>query len=302
MFTARNKGRLALGAAVVGAALALSGCAASDPLDSGTDEGTSETITIGSQAYYSNEIIAEIYAQALENAGFTVEREFNIGQRDAYLPSLENGEIDLFPEYSGNLLQFYDPETTATTSDDVYAALQDALPEGLVVLDQSSATDQDSYNVTAEFAETNNVASLADLAAVTVPLTLGGAAELEERPYGPAGLLEKYGVTVGFTATGDTTVEDLLAGTVNIANVYSADPRIQTEDLVTLDDPEGLFLASNVVPLVNADIADSIADVINGVSAKLDPAGLVALNVQSTVDELSSAEIATQWLTDNGLI
>ena len=89
---------------------------------------------------------------------------------------------------------------------------------------------------------------------------------------------------------------------INIANVYSADPRIQTEDLVTLADPEGLFLASNVVPLVNADIADEIADVINAVSAKLTPEGLVALNVQSTVDQKSSADIATQWLTEQGLI
>ncbi|MDP3208444.1 MAG: glycine betaine ABC transporter substrate-binding protein, partial [Rhodoglobus sp.] len=95
MFTARNKGRLALGAVVVGAALALSGCASGDPLDPGTDTGSSETITVGSQAYYSNEIVAEIYAQALENAGFTVDRQFQIGQRDAYLPSLENGEVDL---------------------------------------------------------------------------------------------------------------------------------------------------------------------------------------------------------------
>ena len=304
MFTARNKGRLALGAVVVGAALALSGCAAGDPLDPGTDSdsGDSDTIVIGSQAYYSNEIIAEIYAQALENAGFEVERNFQIGQRDAYLPALESGEVDLFPEYSGNLLQFYDPETTATTSDDVYAALQDVLPEGLVVLDQSSATDQDSYNVTAAFADQYSLSSLADLASVDVPLTLGGAPELEERPYGPTGLLEKYGVTVGFSATGDTTVEDLLAGTVNIANVYSADPRIQTEDLVTLADPEGLFLASNVVPLVNADIADEIAEVINAVSAALTPEGLVDLNVQSTVDEKSSADIATAWLTEQGLI
>jgi len=303
MFTARNKGRLALGAVVVGAALALSGCASGDPLDSGTDDsGSSETITIGSQAYYSNEIIAEIYAQALENAGFTVERQFNIGQRDAYLPSLENGDVDLFPEYTGNLLQFYSPDTTATTSDDVYAELADALPEGLTVLDQASATDQDSYNVTKEFADANNLASLEDLAAVTVPLTLGGAAELEERPYGPAGLLSVYGATVGFSATGDTTVEDLLAGTVNIANVYSADPRIQTENLVTLEDPKGLFLASNVVPLVNADIADSIADVINAVQAKLTPEGLVALNVQSTVDQESSEDIAKAWLSENGLV
>ncbi len=303
MFTARNKGRLALGAVVVGAALALSGCASGDPLDSGSSEtGSSETITIGSQAYYSNEIIAEIYAQALENAGFTVERDFNIGQRDAYLPSLENGDVDLFPEYTGNLLQYYSPDTKATTSDDVYAELKTALPDGLTVLDQSAATDQDSYNVTKEFADANNLKSLEDLSKVTVPLTLGGNAELEERPYGPQGLLSLYGATVGFSATGDTTVEDLLAGTINIANVYSADPRIQTENLVTLADPKGLFLASNVVPLVNADIADSIADVINAVQAKLTAEGLVALNVESTVDQKSSADIAKKWLEDNDLL
>ncbi len=305
MFTAKNKGRLAIGAVAVGVALALSGCASGDPLDSGTgsdSNGDSETITVGSQAYYSNEIIAEIYAQALENAGFTVDRQFNIGQRDAYLPSLENGDVDLFPEYTGNLLQFYDAETTATTADDVYAALAGALPDGLTVLDQAEATDEDSYNVTAKFAADNNLESLADLKDVSTPLTLGGNAELEERPYGPAGLLETYGATVGFSATGDTTVEDLVAGTVNIANVYSADPRIQTEDLVTLDDPEGLFLASNVVPLVNADVADSIADVINAVQAKLTAEGLVAMNVESTVDQKSPADIATAWLTDNGLL
>src|SRR5699024_5371777 len=103
-----------------------------------------------------------------------------------------------------------------------------ALPETLTVLEQSSATDQDSYNVTREFAEQNGLSSLSDLAGVDVPLVLGGAPELEQRPYGPSGLQAMYGVTVQFQATGDTTVEDLLAGTVNIANVYSADPRIQT--------------------------------------------------------------------------
>ncbi len=305
MFTAKNKGRLAIGAVVVGAALALSGCASGNPLDTGSSSSapnTSKTITVGSQAYYSNEIIAEIYSQALENAGFTVDRRFNIGQRDAYLPSLENGDIGLFPEYTGNLLQFYDATTKATTSDDVYAALAGALPAGLTVLNQATATDQDSYNVTAKFAADNNLKSLADLKNVKTPLTLGGNAELEQRPYGPSGLLTTYGATVGFSATGDTTVEDLIAGTVNIANVYSADPRIQTKNLVTLSDPKGLFLASNVVPLVNASIADSIAGVINAVQAKLTPEGLVAMNVESTVDQKSSADIAKKWLTDNKLL
>lgn len=304
MFTARNKGRLAMTATVVGAALALAGCASGDPLDPSTEPdagGSGETIVVGSQAYYSNEIIAEIYAQALENAGFEVERNLNIGQRDAYIPAIEAGEVDLFPEYTGNLLQYYVPETEATASDEVYEELQGALPEGLQVLDQSPATDQDSYNVTAAFAEENGLESIADLAGVE-GLILGGNPELAERPYGPTGLQEVYGVTVEFQATGETTVESLLAGVVNIANVYSADPRIGENDLVTLDDPEGLFLASNVVPLASADLPQEAIDLINEISAALTAEGLVALNVQSTVDQLSAAEIAEGWLTENGFL
>lgn len=298
----------ALVATAATAVLALTACGGgSDPLaeDTTSSDGggsaSSDTIVVGSQAYYSNEIIAEIYAQALEAEGFTVERNFSIGQRDAYMPALESGEVQLFPEYTGNLLQFFDPETTATSPDDVYAALQEALPDGLTVLDQSTASDQDSYNVTEAFATENDLTSLSDLAGLDVPLTLGGPAELEQRPYGPQGLKDVYGVDVSFVATGDTTVQDLVAGTVNIANVFSADPRIQTEKLVTLEDPEGLFLASNVVPLVNVDIADEIADVINPVSEALTPEGLVALNVESTVDQRSPEDIAADWLSENGL-
>jgi osmoprotectant transport system substrate-binding protein len=302
MFAARNKGRLAMTAVAVGVALTLAGCGSSSGDGSGDGgDGDATTIVVGSQAYYSNEIIAEIYAQALENAGFEVTRNFQIGQRDAYLPALENGEVQVFPEYTGNLLQYYDPETTATKSDDVYAALTDALPDGLTVLDQSPATDQDSYNVTKEFAEANGLESIGDLAGVD-GLILGGAPELEERPYGPSGLQSVYGVTVAFQATGDTTVDSLTQGVINIANVYSADPRIESAGLVTLADPEGLFLASNVVPLVSSDVADEIADVLNPISAALTPEGLVALNVESVDHQKSSADIATGWLTDNGFL
>ena len=303
MFTARNKGRLALTAVAVGVALTLAGCGSSNGGGSGDegDGGDKGTIVVGSQAYYSNEIIAEIYSQALENAGYEVTRNFQIGQRDVYLPALESGEVQVFPEYTGNLLQYYDPETTATKSDDVYAALADALPDGLTVLDQSPATDQDSYNVTKEFAEANGLESIGDLAGVD-GLILGGAPELEERPYGPSGLQSVYGVTVAFQATGDTTVDSLTQGVINIANVYSADPRIESAGLVTLADPEGLFLASNVVPLVSSDIADEVADVLNPISAALAPEGLVELNVESVDEQKSSADIATGWLTDNGFL
>ena len=302
MSTARTRLSLALAGTAV-AALALAGCASSDPLEGGSGSAGSDdssTVVIGSQAYYSNEIIAEIYAQALEANGFEVERNFNIGQRDTYMPAIEEGSIDLFPEYTGNLLQYFEPDATATTPDDVYAALQDALPDGLAVLEQSPATDQDSYNVTAAFAEENDVTSIADLAGIE-GLVLGGAPELEERPYGPTGLKELYDVTVTFNPTADTTVDELVAGNIHVANVYSANPRIETDDLVTLEDPKGLFLASNVVPLVNAEIADEVSDVINAVSTALTPEGLVALNVQSTQDERSPEDIAADWLSENGL-
>jgi len=305
MFTAPKKRLVAAAAALVGAAIALAGCASSNPLDtpttSGSAGGDTGTIVVGSQAYYSNEIIAEIYAQALEKAGFTVERKFQIGQRDAYLPSIESGEITLFPEYTGNLLQFFDASTTARTPDDVYAALKDALPDNLTVLDQATASDQDSYTVTSAFASANDLTTIADLAKVTEPLTLGGPPELADRPYGPTGLKDAYGVDVTFKGTGDTTVDELVAGTINVANVFTADPRIKTDDLKVLEDPKGLFLASNVVPLVNKDVASKIADVINPVQAKLTPEGLIALNVQSTVDKKSSADIAKAWLAENGL-
>ena len=127
----RITSRLALAAsALTITALALTACGSSGSLTAPEETssgaaGASDTITIGSQAYYSNEIIAEIYAQALEGAGFTVERTFNIGQRDAIIPSLQDGTIQLTPEYTGNLLQYFDKATTATTTDDIFAHLSE---------------------------------------------------------------------------------------------------------------------------------------------------------------------------------
>ena len=278
--------------AVAGVLLGAAGCAASDDGDA---------IVIGSQGYYSNEIIAEIYAQALEHEGITVDRQFQLGQRDVYMPALEAGEIDLFPEYTGNLLQYFDPQATVTETDAVYDELTQVLPESLLALAMSPATDQDSYNVTAGFAAENNLVSIEDL--VGIPgLILGGAPELAERPYGPNGLQQVYGVTVEFDATGETTVDTLAEGLINMANVYSADPRIAELSLVTLEDPKGLFLASNVVPIVNSERADEVRSIIDAVSVAMTPAALVAMNVKSVDEKQSAAVIAKAWLTENGFL
>ncbi|MEA1263939.1 ABC transporter substrate-binding protein [Microbacterium sp. STF-2] len=303
MFTAR-KSRLALaGGAALAAVLVLGGCANSNPLDAPSEGSSSggDTIVIGSQAYYSNEIIAEIYAQALEGADIKVDRQFNIGQRDAYMPDIESGAIDLFPEYTGNLLEYLDKDATATSPEDVYAALKEALPKGLTALDYAEASDQDTYTVLKSFAEENGLTTIGDLSKVTTPVTIGAAPEFEQRPYGPAAAKEVYGVDLGFSATGPTTLESLLAGEIQVADIYSADPAFQTEDIVALEDPENIILASNVVPIASSDVADEISDVINAVSKKLTAEELVGLNVQSTVDQKSAEDIAKKWLADNDL-
>jgi len=295
-------------AALLAGGLALTACGGGDPLDSDSEPeaGSGDAIVIGSQDYYSNEIIAEIYAQALEGAGYDVDRQFRIGQREVYLPEIEGGSIDLLPEYTGNLLQYWEPDTEARLSDDVYAELKDATPDGLRVLDQSPATDQDSYMVTRDFADTWKLERIDDLANVDTSLTLGGNSEAETRPYGPDGLAEVYGIEgVKFTPIedggGPLTVKALKDGSIQLAIIYSADPTVAQNDLVALEDTKGVFLASHVVPLASDRVDDDAADVIDAVSAAMSADDLVALNAQSVDDELPAEQIAKEWLAKQDL-
>ena len=307
MFTARGKRSVLAVGLVAAATLALSACGG-NPLDepssdAGSGSGDSETIVVGSQGYYSNEIIAEIYAQALEGAGFTVEKQLNIGQRDAYMPEVESGEINVFPENTGSLLEYLsEDEVDVTAPEDVYTALTEALPDGLTALDYAEASDQDTYTVLKSFAEENDLTSIGDLKNVTSQVTIGAPPEFEQRPYNPAAAKEVYGVDLAFSATGPTTLESLLAGEIQVADIYTADPAFETEDIVALEDPENLIISSNVVPIVSSDIADEVSEVLNAISAKLTAEELVSLNVLSTVDQQSSADIAKKWLEDNDLV
>ncbi|CAN5272114.1 ABC transporter substrate-binding protein [soil metagenome] len=262
---------------------------------------------MGSQAYYANEIIAEIYSQALEDGGYTIERNYQIGQREVYLPQLEDGKIDVFPEYIGGLDQALNSDAAGGTADEVYADVERLLPEGLTLLDLAAASDQDSWTVTEAFADKYKLTDIASLKNVTEPIIVGGNAELETRPYGPTALKEKYGITIaGFTAVQDSggplTVKALVDNEIQLANIYTADPNIQTNKLVALADPDGLFFPQNVVPVVSAKVDDKAKDILNAVSAKLSSADLVGLNSESVNDKKSSEAIASAWLKKVGLV
>ena len=291
-------------ATAVLASLTLASCGTVESLE-GRASMDASTIVVGSQDYYSNQIIAEVYAQALEGAGFRVDRQLRIGQREVYMPEIEAGAIDVFPEYTGNLLQYLDQNASAHTSQEVYDALATALPMGLRALDQSPATDQDSYVVTSTFAAEHSVTSIGDLAGAG-PLVLGGNSELETRPYGPMGLAQTYGVSVDFTPIEDSggplTIKALKDGDIQLANIYSSDPALAEGTLTVLEDPDGLFLASHVVPLASSRVGEDAAAVINRVSGALTSADLVEMNRASTKDQKSASQIAREWLASEGLL
>lgn len=292
------------------ALLALTAC--TDP-DDVQDDGAEETeeatgsVSVGSADFPESEIIAEIYAQALEAEGVEVERNFQIGAREVYLPAMENAEIDLMPDYTGNLLSYLDPETTATSAEDIEAELPEALPEGLDILYPAPAENKDSLNVTEEFAEDNDVESIGDLAELD-QVSLAANPEFAERSYGIPGMEEIYGITdVDFTAISDgggpATVQALLDGTVDVADIYTTTPAIEENDLVTLEDPEEMIAAQHVVPIIRTDAMDeSAVDILNQVSVALTTETLMEMNALNSGEDVQEpGTIAADWLEENGL-
>jgi len=288
------------------AALALTSCGGGDPLeeDAESEGAQGEALVVGSQQYYSNTIIAELYAQALEAADIEVEREFEIGQREVYVSELESGAIDVFPEYAGNFLQYYDDASEAATLEEITAELESTLPDGLRALEPAEATDQDSFVVTAEFAEENDLTEVADLAGIE-DLRIAANSEFETRPYGPEGLQDVYGVDITVVPVQDSggplTLDALLEGDVEVADLYSADPSIESENLVVLEDTEELVLPQNVIPVVSERVDEDAAAVIDEVNAALSAEELVSLNSQSVEDQADPADLATEWLSEQGL-
>lgn len=315
--------RIALGTAVAASALLLTACGgSSSPISSGTTPSTSGSsasagspsapgggdvsITVGSANFQENVVLANIYAEALKSKGVKVSTKLNIGSREAYIPGLKDGSIDLIPEYSGVLLQYFDKAATAVSADDVFAALQKAVPDTLTVLDKSAAEDKDSVAVTKATAAKYKLTSIADLASVAGKLTFGGAPEFKIRPDGIPGLAKNYGVTFGsykvLDAGGPLTVNALKNGQVDAADLFTTDPAFTADDFVALEDPKNNFAAQNVLPLINkAKATPAVTDALNAVSAKLTTESLIGMLTKVYNDKADPNAVAKEWLGSVGL-
>jgi osmoprotectant transport system substrate-binding protein len=296
-------------ALLASATVVLAACGSSNPLGGGEISGDLKTITVGSADFTESKIIAEIYAQALEANDFQVSRQFGIGSRETYIPAVQDHSIDLIPEYTGNLLQYFDEDTHVTTPDAVVLGLLRALPGDLSILYPSPAEDKDTVAVSAETAQRWNLKTIGDLAAHSPEVKFGGPSEFISRAEGLPGLKEKYGLDItpaNFVAISDgggpATVRALTDGTVQAANIFSTSPAIELNDLVVLEDPKNNFLAANVVPLVASQKkSDELKTVLDAVSARLTTEALIELN--SAVEGnrgVDPDEAAETWVADNG--
>lgn len=307
----RPRTRLSVLAAVAALLLPLSACGG-DPTSTATsDSGGSETITIGSANFPENELLAEIYAQSLEAQDVTVQRKLNIGARELYLKALDDGSIDLIPEYNGALLAALSPKGEVpqdiSTPEEVYDALQKVLPEGLETLPQSAAEDKDTLSVTQETAAKYDLKTIDDLKPVAGELSLAAGPEFDKRFQGIIGLKEVYGLTFkefkALDPGGPLTKAALKKGDVQVANIFSTDSAIETDDLVVLEDTKNLFLAENVLPLIRSSKVDStVEEALNKVSEALTTEDLTTYLAMVQVDKQDPATVAEQYLTDKKLI
>jgi osmoprotectant transport system substrate-binding protein len=324
--------KLALGASLL--TLVVSACttgggspSASASADSGSSAaaesgaaGDLPEITVGSAGFYESALVAEIYAQALEAKGFTVNRQLELGARDVQFSAYASGEINLMPEYIGSLVRFLAEnqdlagEATAD-SDETLTALNDQLGQldpASVAFEASPGTDADGFVVRQETADELGLATMSDLAEVAGDLTWGLPPECGDNPSCGPGLLDTYGIDIStldvnnYEACTTPMAEALNGSEIDVAEVCTTQPDIERFNFVLLEDDGGLAPAQNIAPILTEELADAggatLEDALNAVSDKLTTEELTSLGVLVAVDQESYEDVAAQWLADNGLV
>lgn len=297
-----------IGATLVAVALVAAACGSGD---GATQDGPA--ISIGAQNFGESAILAEVYGQALEDAGYEVSIQPLGGFRDIVLGSFESGEINFTPEYAASMLEFLNEDVSEATGDaaettDILQGYLDDLD--LVAFTPSPAVDTNAFVVTPETSESMGITAISDLAGKESELTLGGPPDCETNPFCIPGLQEVYGVDLSGSFTpldaGSVTVQALEAGEIDLAVLFSTSGVIADKGWVLLEDDQNMLAADNVVPVVTTEVAESYGDdfrsLVDEISAAMTTAELTELNRQFEIEARDADEIASDWLTENGFL
>ena len=277
--------------------------------------GSKPTIKIGSDGFYEAKLMAEIYGQALEANGYTVDRTgIGIGARKVSAPALESGQFDLKPEYIGSGLAYYEPGKQTGDPKANQTELQNVLTGkggGITVLDYSPAADQNAFVVRKETADQSHLTKMSDLAAVQAQLKFGVATDCPTNPVCGTALKNAYGLDLSkatLLAACDTPMAQALLGkTIDVAELCSTQPDIAVNGWVVLQDDKATQPADNIAPLVRNDYLAKVdktafEKILNDVSAKMDTPTLTDLGKQVAVDKKDIAAVAKSWLQANGFV
>lgn len=293
-------------------ALVAAGCGGDDDDTAGGNDGDGDakpSITVGSTNFSEQFIVASMYAQVLEHAGYDVTVRENLGSREVVFPALESGDIHLVAEYVGTLLEYLNEGAGEATGDTdaTLAKLRDRLPEGLEALAPAPAQDRNALAVTRATAEQYDLSTVSDLAAVAGELTMGGPPECPERPLCLQGYERVYGLSFKefkpLDAGGPLTFNALQNGDIQVALVFSSQGQLAADDLVVLEEDEELQPAENLIPVIRADrLDDEIRSLLDAVSAALTTEDLAELNRRVDVDKEDADRVARDWLERNGFL
>jgi osmoprotectant transport system substrate-binding protein len=304
-----------LGGAAVVATLALAACgssgtggngSSSNPLAPSASKGS---VVVGSANFPEDELVAEIYIQALQGKGVKVTPKLNIGAREVYYPEVKNGTITILPEYNGALLfTSVNPKATGSSTAQVNAALKASLPSSMEMLNSAPAQDKDSVTVTHALAKKDHLTSISDLKKYAKNVVIGGPPEFKTRQEGLVGLESKSIYGLQFKAfdpldeSGPVTLKALTSGKVQAADVFTTTPQIISDHLVSLADPKSLFAAQNVTPLVyKKGVTPTIIATLNAVSAKLTTDALLQMDKAVILDHQNYSTVAAGFLSAVGL-
>lgn len=274
------------------------------------------TIKVGSDGFYEAKLMAEIYAQALEAKGYTIDRAgIGLGTRKVTTPALESGQIDMKPEYIGSGLAFYEPGKQTGDPAANAAELQKVLATkggGITVLGYTPAQDQNAFVVRKETADQFKLSKMSDLAPIQDQLKWGLATDCPTNPVCGGALKSAYGLApknVTPLAPCDTPMAQALAGkTIDVGELCSTQPDIVVNNFVVLQDDKQTQPADNIAPVVRNDLLAKVGDmgafekILNDVSAKMDTPTLAQLGKEIAIDKKDVAAVATGWLKANNFV
>jgi osmoprotectant transport system substrate-binding protein len=250
-----------------------------------------------------------MYAQVLEHAGYTVERQMDLRSREVSQNALESGQIDVKPEYLSSVLLFVDPNAQASNDRElVVSELREVLrTRGITVLTPSPAQDTNQFVANAETAQRYGLTTMSSLARVADQLTLGAPPECPQRPFCLAGLKDAYGIVFNdfkpLDVGGPQTVAALKSNEVQIGLLFSTDPSIRANGFVPLVDDRQLQNAENLTPVIRSDKLDEdVRDALDAVSARLSTGIVTALIGKVVIEGVDIGRVVQEFLRANGLL